>query len=148
MMDIIEDDLKTFYSERLSNAQKYVLADNHKNFANINEQLREIKNQNEISKESLLEAINNKGELEESDILIISNILIEYIWVGRIKDFETVGLVISKKSSDLRYLYECFKDIFIIENTTKIVDCISEIKNTTIRDNAIRNILPLVFFYK
>ena len=146
MMDIIEDDLKTFYSERLSNAQKYVLADNHKNFANINEQLREIKNQNEISKESLLEAINNKGELEESDILIISNILIEYIWVGRIKDFETVGLVISKKSSDLRYLYECFKDIFIIENTTKIVDCISEIKNTTIRDNAIRNILPLVFF--
>ena len=47
------------------------------------------------------------------------------------------------KSTDLKNLYECIKNTFIVDTNIDLTDSLGKITNTTIRDNVIRAVAPI-----
>lgn len=146
LWNIIDEEVKKYYNQKLSIEQRRVTAIHLRDIAELKEQLEGIKNQSQAQSQEVLKVINNLDTIGESNAELLSNILIADIWEGRIKEFEDLALAIKDKSSDLKKLYDCIRNTFIIDADYKILDTLEKIENITIRDNAIRAMMPIVFY--
>lgn len=143
---VIDEQVKTYYSQKLSVEQRAIVATHLREFAKLNEKLEGIKDQGQAQSQEILKAINGLDTIGDSKAELLSSILITNIWEGRIREFEDLASVIRDKSSDLKNLYECIKNTFVIDADFIMADGLEKIKNTTIRDNAIRAIIPIIFY--
>ncbi len=146
---LIDNHVRSYYNNKLSEEQKVIVANHLRAFAKINETLIDLKDgineENKNQTEVLLNAIKGINVIGNSEAELLSKILIANIWEGRIKEFEELASVVKDKSSDLKNLYECINNIFITNTGFKATDNLEKIENSTIRDNVIRAIAPILF---
>ena len=147
---LIDNQVRSYYNNKLSMEQKVIVANNLRAIAKINETLIDVKDgikkDNRNQTEVLLDAINDINTIGESKAELLSQILIADIWEGRIKEFEELAFVVKDKSYDLKNLYDCINNTIISNEEYKVFDSIKKIVNSTIRDNVIRAIAPILFF--
>lgn len=147
LCNIIENQVRAYYNQKLSVEQKVIVAKHLREFAEMKETIvdgkNEIKKDNKTQTEIILNAIKDASVIGESKAELLSEILITSIWEGRIKEFENLASVVIDKSTDLKNLYECIKNTFIVDTNIDLTDSLGKITNTTIRDNVIRAVAPI-----
>lgn len=147
LCNIIENQVRAYYNQKLSVEQKVIVAKHLREFAEMKETIvdgkNEIKKDNKTQTEIILNAIKDASVIGESKAELLSEILITSIWEGRIEEFENLASVVIDKSTDLKNLYECIKNTFIVDTNIDLTDSLGKITNTTIRDNVIRAVAPI-----
>lgn len=119
LCNIIENQVRAYYNQKLSVEQKVIVAKHLREFAEMKETIvdgkNEIKKDNKTQTEIILNAIKDASVIGESKAELLSEILITSIWEGRIEEFENLASVVIDKSTDLKNLYECIKNTFIVD---------------------------------
>lgn len=148
LCDIINNQVKDYYNQKLSVEQKIIVARHLRELAEIKETIVDVKNDVKKDYKSqtgmILNAIKDASVIGESKAELLSEILIADIWEGRIKEFEDLASVVKDRSSDLNNLYECINNTFIVGSNSDMTGSLGKIKNTTIRDNVIRAVAPII----
>ena len=145
---LINEKVTAFYARKLSVQQKAIVAANLKEFAKLHDTIQEIKDGNNIQNQAILKAIGEINSIGDSKAELLAGVLASNIWEGRIKEFETLSIVIKEKSDDLKYLIACLDGIYLKGGDIGVTEDLKRISNSTIRDIAIRTMLPMFFYTK
>ncbi len=145
---LVHNEMVSFYNSSLDDGQRYIVSKAALNTYEIKKEIHAIDENIGRKTESIEKLIREATSLSDYKAEPLAEMICKKMWGGQFDEVETICNLAAEKSEDINLLIRVLKKE-MRDNTRENDDAyldIKSIKNSVIRDTAVRNILPLVFF--
>lgn len=145
---LVHNEMVSFYNSSLDDGQRYIVSKAALNTYEMKKEIHAIDENIGRRTESIEKLIREATSLSDYKAEPLAEMICKKMWGGQFDEVETICNLAAEKSEDINLLIRVLKKE-MRDNTRENDDAyldIKSIKNSVIRDTAVRNILPLVFF--
>lgn len=148
LFHIIDDKVGDYYRNKLSVEQRHLVAVCIEKILNLQDSVEDFKEKSLANDREILNTLRNEIKISDAKAVIIADLLSAELCDGRFNEFDDLATVVKDKSEDLAIFHESLSKILCSEDCTDAVRKIAYIRNTQVRDSAIRMALPVLLFRK